>query len=86
MLLMMTMLIIITIPVMLSNQLLLIETHQNHKIFFSLLFFVIGIEDLQELSNHISTKKIHGNFDPVDVFYNVMGLPTSRLFQELKLF
>jgi TRAP-type C4-dicarboxylate transport system permease small subunit len=54
-------------------------------IFFSLLFFGIGIEVLQELSNHISTKKIHGNFDPVDVFYNVMGLIVATLFWGVSL-
>ena len=54
-------------------------------IFFSLLFFGIGIEVLQELSNHITTKKIHGNFDPVDVFYNVMGLIVATLFWGVSL-
>jgi ABC-type iron transport system FetAB permease component len=54
-------------------------------IFFSLLFFGIGIEVLQELSNHITTKKIHGNFDPADVFYNVMGLIVATLFWGVSL-
>ena len=54
-------------------------------IFFSLLIFGIGIEVLQELSNHISTKKIHGNFDPVDVFYNVLGLIVATLFWGVSL-
>ena len=54
-------------------------------IFFSLLFFGIGIEVLQELSNHISTKKIHGNFDPVDVFYNILGLIVATLFWGVSL-
>jgi len=48
-------------------------------------WFDIGIEVLQELSNHISTKKIHGNFDPVDVFYNVMGLIVATLFWGVSL-
>jgi ABC-type sulfate transport system permease component len=54
-------------------------------IFFSLLIFGIGIEVLQELSNHISTKKIHGNFDPVDVFYNILGLIVATLFWGVSL-
>lgn len=54
-------------------------------IFFSLLIFGIGIEVLQELSNHISSKKIHGNFDPVDVFYNILGLIVATLFWGVSL-
>jgi hypothetical protein len=54
-------------------------------IFFSLLIFGIGIEVLQELSNHISTKKIHGNFDSVDVFYNILGLIVATLFWGVSL-
>ena len=54
-------------------------------IFFSLLIFGIGIEVLQELSNHISMKKIHGNFDPVDVFYNILGLIVATLFWGVSL-
>lgn len=54
-------------------------------IFFSLMIFGIGIEVLQELSNHISSKKIHGNFDPVDVFYNILGLIVATLFWGVSL-
>ncbi len=54
-------------------------------IFFSLMIFGIGIEVLQELSNQISSKKIHGNFDPVDVFYNILGLIVATLFWGVSL-
>ncbi len=58
----------------------------NHiVIFILLLIFVIGIEVMQELSNHILLKKIHGNFDPKDVFYNSMGLIVATLFWEVSL-
>lgn len=53
----------------------------NHfLIFFVLLVFGIGIELFQELSNHILHKKIHGNFDPVDIFCNVLGLIFASFF------
>ena len=54
---------------------------QAHIILSAVLFiFGLGIEILQELSNHILQKKIHGNFDPVDLKYNVLGLFTASLF------
>jgi hypothetical protein len=47
----------------------------NHfLIFFFLLLFGIGIELMQEMSNTILNKKIHGSFDPEDVFFNSVGL------------
>lgn len=49
-------------------------------IFMVLLMFGIGIEVMQELSNHILNRRIHGNFDPKDVFYNVFGLVVATLF------
>jgi hypothetical protein len=53
----------------------------NHIIIFLLLLiFGIGIEVMQELSNHLSPKKIHGNFDPKDVFYNLLGLIVASFF------
>jgi hypothetical protein len=53
----------------------------NHIIIFLfLLLFSIGIEVIQELSNHLSPKKIHGNFDPLDVFYNLLGLIVASIF------
>lgn len=41
---------------------------------FFLGFFGIFIEIAQELSNHFFTKRIHGSFDPEDIFFNVLGL------------
>ena len=53
----------------------------NHFIiFFVLLIFGVGIEILQELSNHILNKRIHGNFDPIDLFCNVSGLIFASFF------
>lgn len=53
----------------------------NHIVIFLLLvIFGIGIEVIQELSNHLSPKKIHGNFDPLDVFYNLLGLIVASFF------
>lgn len=53
----------------------------NHIVIFLLLvIFGIGIEVIQELSNHFSPKKIHGNFDPLDVFYNLLGLIVASIF------
>ena len=53
----------------------------NHFIiFFVFLIFGIGIEIFQELSNHLFDKKIHGRFDPVDIFCNVSGLVFASLF------
>lgn len=49
-------------------------------IFILLLIFGIGIEAMQELSNQIVNKKIHGNFDPLDVLFNVFGLFVATLF------
>ena len=40
----------------------------------SLLLFGVAIEFLQEFSNKIIGKKIHGNFDIQDVKYNTIGL------------
>jgi hypothetical protein len=58
----------------------------NHiMIFFLLLIFGIGIEVMQELSNHLLPKKIHGKFDPKDVFYNLLGLIAATLFWGVSL-
>ena len=58
----------------------------NHLvIFFLLLIFGIGIEVMQELSNHLLPKKIHGKFDPKDVFYNLLGLIAATLFWGVSL-
>jgi hypothetical protein len=58
----------------------------NHIVIFLLLvIFGIGIEVMQELSNHLSPKKIHGNFDPKDVFYNLLGLIVASFFWGISL-
>ena len=58
----------------------------NHVvIFFLLLIFGIGIEVMQELSNHLLPKKIHGKLDPKDVFYNLLGLIAATLFWGVSL-
>ena len=58
----------------------------NHiVIFFLLLIFGIGIEVMQELSNHLLPKKIHGKFDTKDVFYNLLGLIAATLFWGVSL-
>jgi hypothetical protein len=43
-------------------------------IFIALLFFGYFIEHAQEFSNRFFAKRIHGNFDPEDLKYNIMGL------------
>lgn len=58
----------------------------NHFIIFLvLLIFGVGIEISQELSNHIFHKRIHGNFDPVDLIYNMAGLIFASFFWLLYL-
>ena len=53
----------------------------NHFIIFILLlFFGIGIEILQELSNSILNERIHGRFDIIDVFCNILGLISASFF------
>ena len=36
--------------------------------------FGVAIEIAQDLSNLFFTKKIHGNFDPIDIIFNTLGL------------
>jgi hypothetical protein len=43
-------------------------------ILFGLIFFGIMIEVMQHASNYVLEKRIHGNFDPLDVKYNLMGI------------
>ncbi len=58
----------------------------NHIIIFLLLLiFGTVIEVMQELSNHFSTKKIHGNFDLKDVFSNLLGLIVATFFWGVSL-
>ena len=50
--------------------------------FFSVGLFAFGvaIEIAQDLSNLFFTKKIHGNFDPIDIIYNTLGLIFASVF------
>ena len=63
------------------NLLLKKEQYIYHIIIFVILFcFGIGIEIFQDLSNLFFEKKIHGKFDPRDVFYNTLGLIFASAF------
>ena len=63
------------------NLLLKKEQYIYHIIIFVILFFFgIGIEIFQDLSNLFFEKKIHGKFDPRDVFYNTLGLIFASAF------
>lgn len=54
---------------------------KNHFIiFFVLLCFGIGIEFFQEISNKLLHRKIHGDFDPIDLIFNITGLLFSSMF------
>jgi hypothetical protein len=47
----------------------------THFLIFGMLFlFSALIEFAQEYSNTLVKKRIHGNFDPVDLKYNLVGL------------
>lgn len=43
-------------------------------IFFSLLFFGVVIEFIQEYSNRLFRRRIHGNLDKEDIYSNLKGL------------
>ena len=63
------------------NLLLKKEQYIYHIIIFVILFFFgIGIEIFQDLSNLFFEKKIHGNFDPIDIIYNTLGLIFASVF------
>ena len=51
-------------------------------ILISIVLFTFGvaIEIAQDLSNLFFTKKIHGNFDPLDIIYNTLGLIFASAF------
>ena len=42
-------------------------------IFVGLFMFGVGIELAQHFSNRLVHSRIHGNFDPEDVFFNLLG-------------
>ena len=54
--------------------LLLLFPKRHFFILIGLVFFGIMIEVLQHVSNFILDRRIHGNFDPLDIKYNVLGI------------
>lgn len=57
------------------NLMFCVKEINNHLMIFGLLFTTsILIEFAQEYSNSLVTKRIHGNFDPIDIKYNLFGL------------
>ena len=63
------------------NILFRIKKTYNHFFIFGMLFlFGAFIEFAQDYSNKIWHEKIHGNFDPQDLKYNLFGLLVFSLF------
>lgn len=57
------------------NIVFLVRKLNNHLMIFGMLFlFSVLIEFSQEYSNSIFKRRIHGNFDPNDLKYNLLGL------------
>lgn len=57
------------------NLLFGVKTIKTHLLIFGMLFlFGTLIEFAQEYSNTLVRKRIHGNFDPQDLKFNLMGL------------
>lgn len=57
------------------NILFLVKDIKNHLLIFGMLFlFSALIEFAQEYSNTLVHKRIHGNFDPIDLKFNLLGL------------
>lgn len=57
------------------NILFAIKTVRNHLLVFGMLFlFGSLIEFAQEYSNSFFKHRIHGNFDPIDLKYNLTGI------------
>ena len=53
----------------------------NHLLIFGMLFlFGSLIEFAQDYSNKLLHKKIHGNFDPNDLRFNLIGLTAFSIF------
>jgi hypothetical protein len=57
-----------------SILLLLLFPKRHFFILIGLVFFGIMIEVFQHVSNFILDRRIHGNFDPLDIKYNVLGI------------
>ena len=57
------------------NILFLVKDIKSHLLIFGMLFlFSSLIEFAQEYSNTLVHKRIHGNFDPNDLKFNLLGL------------
>jgi len=57
------------------NGLFNVKKLNNHLLIFGMLFlFSALIEFVQDYSNTLMHKRIHGNFDPEDLKYNLLGL------------
>lgn len=54
--------------------LLILFPKKHILILFGLIFFGIMIEVMQHASNFVLEKRIHGNFDPLDVKFNLKGI------------
>jgi hypothetical protein len=54
--------------------LLILFPKKHILILIGLVFFGIAIEVMQHASNFVLEKRIHGNFDPLDVEYNLKGI------------
>ena len=57
------------------NLMFCVKEINNHLMIFGLLLTAsVLIEFAQEYSNSLVIKRIHGNFDPIDIKYNLFGL------------
>lgn len=57
------------------NILFLVKDIKTHFLIFGMLFlFGTLIEFAQDYSNSLFPKRIHGNFDPIDLKFNLLGL------------
>jgi ABC-type multidrug transport system permease subunit len=57
------------------NLLFKVKDFKTHMLIFGLLVTAgVVIEFAQEYSNQLFNQRIHGNFDKVDVLYNLIGL------------
>ncbi len=54
--------------------LLILFPKRHFFVLTGLIFFGVFIEVMQHLSNFILEKRIHGNFDPLDVKCNLLGV------------
>ena len=63
------------------NILFLVKSMRDHLLIFGMLFlFGSLIEYAQEFSNTLVRKRIHGNFDPHDLKYDLIGLSVFSVF------